>query len=237
MIVSWFSSGVSSAVATKLMIDRVDKIFYIHIEDQHPDTLRFVKDCEKWFGKKIEILQSPLKTVENACRMSGGKGYINGLYGTPCTLRLKKRVRKEWEEKQNELLTYIWGMDADEQNRCYRLFDSMPEQDHIFPLIEQKINKAHAHKILKASGIKRPVMYDLGYNNNNCIGCVKGGMGYWNHIRKDFPEVFKARAKMERDIGGTCISGVYLDELDPERGRHSPPIVEDCGVLCEVMKI
>ena len=37
----------------------------------------------------------------------------------------------------------------------------------------------------------RPLMYDLGYPNNNCIGCVKGGMGYWNHIRKDFPEVFE----------------------------------------------
>ncbi len=37
-------------------------------------------------------------------------------------------------------------------------------------------------------------MYDLGYPNNNCIGCVKGGMGYWNKIRKDFPEVFQKRA-------------------------------------------
>lgn len=31
-------------------------------------------------------------------------------------------------------------------------------------------------------------MYDLGYANNNCIGCVKGGIGYWNKIRIDFPE-------------------------------------------------
>jgi len=76
-------------------------------------------------------------------------------------------------------------------------------------------------------------MYDLGYNNNNCIGCVKGGMGYWNHIRVDFPEIFAQRAKMERLIGGTCIKGVYLDELAPEKGRHTPPIVDDCGILCE----
>jgi hypothetical protein len=54
--VAWFSAGVSSAVATKLMIDEIDQILYTHIDDQHPDTLRFVRDCESWFGKPVEIL-------------------------------------------------------------------------------------------------------------------------------------------------------------------------------------
>lgn len=58
-------------------------------------------------------------------------------------------------------------------------------------------------------------MYDLGYPNNNCVGCVKGGMGYWNKIRVDFPEVFERRARQEREIGHSCIKGVFLDELDP----------------------
>ena len=44
--VSWFSAGVSSAVATKLAIGQIDKVFYIHVDDQHPDTLRFVKERE-----------------------------------------------------------------------------------------------------------------------------------------------------------------------------------------------
>jgi hypothetical protein len=66
--VSYFSAGVSSAVATKLMIDQIDRIFYTHIDDQHPDTMRFVKDCEAWFGKPVEIWQSTLfKTVDEVC--------------------------------------------------------------------------------------------------------------------------------------------------------------------------
>ena len=76
-------------------------------------------------------------------------------------------------------------------------------------------------------------MYDLGHPNNNCIGCVKGGMGYWNKIRVDFPEVFERRAKMERDIGATCINGIYLDELDPDAGRNKV-VVADCGIMCEL---
>ena len=235
--VSWFSAGVSSAVATKLYIDDIDEIIYTHIEDQHPDTMRFVKECESWFGKQITILQSDYKTVENACYSSGGRGYINGPTGAACTKFLKKRVRKEWELKQTEQLRYIWGMDTGEQERFNRLFETMPEQEHVCPLIEKGISKKQAHKILKASGIKRPIMYDLGYHNNNCVGCVKGGMGYWNHIRVDFPEVFNARAIMERKIKATCIKGVYLDELDPERGRHAPPIVDECGIFCETIGI
>lgn len=236
MIVSWFSAGVSSAVATKLMINDIDKIIYTHIDDQHPDTLRFVKECEVWFGKPVEILQSEYKSVESVCFKIK---YINGVRGASCTQKLKRLVRTQWEYEQpiDEKLTYIWGMDSQEQNRCDRLLVTMPNQNHRFPLLEKGIGKNQAHEILNASGIKRPMMYELGYNNNNCVGCVKGGKGYWNHIRIDFPDVFQRRAEMERAIGASCINGTYLDELKPAEGRHTPPIVDDCGILCELISI
>jgi len=231
--VSWFSAGVSSAVATKLVADILDHIFYIHIDDQHPDTLRFVDDCEKWFGKPITRLQSPYKTVEAAVQAGGAK-FVNGPAGANCTRYLKKRVRKEWEaEHEFQRLCYAWGFDTNETMRAARIVETMPDVLQLFPLIAKGMTKEDVHKMLKAAGIKRPAMYDLGYQNNNCIGCVKGGMGYWNKIRVDFPAVFAARAKMERRIGGTCINGVFLDELDPERGRNAPPICDECGIFCE----
>ncbi|CAK7024888.1 MAG: hypothetical protein EUB_02291 [Eubacterium sp.] len=66
----------------------------------------------------------------------------------------------------------------------------------------------------------------MGYPNNNCIGCVKGGMGYWNMIRKDFPEVFSRMAKLERDIRHSCIKNCFLDELEPNRGRKPKMILQ-----------
>ena len=62
-------------------------------------------------------------------------------------------------------------------------------------------------------------MYDLGYPNNNCIGCIKGGMGYWNKIRTDFPDVFEHRAKLEKELGFSILKDshgnpVFLDELE-----------------------
>ena len=237
--VAWFSAGVSSAVATKLVADELDEILYTHIDDQHPDTMRFVRDCEGWFGKPVTILQSAKRDVKTACLTAGGSGYINGVGGAACTRWLKRRVRQEWEQsfKQHKLLEYTWGMDADEKHRADRVLQTMPEHAHRFPLIERRIGKQEAHEILRASGIRRPVMYELGYHNNNCIGCVKGGKGYWNKIRKDFPEVFVARAQMERIVGASCIKDVFLDELDPSAGLHEAPIMDECGLLCELQAL
>jgi hypothetical protein len=237
--VSWFSAGVSSAVATRLAIDEIDQVFYVHIDDQHHDTLRFVRECEDWFGKPITIMQSPYKCVANAVKGAGGRGYVNGPGGAACTRWLKKRVRKEWELEHADLfpMRYVWGMDAQEAHRAERIRETMTEFDHSFPLIERGIGKAEAHEILRASGIKRPAMYELGYHNNNCVGCVKGGMGYWNKIRVDFPNVFAARAKLEREVGASCIKGVFLDELAPNAGRHDGPILDDCGIMCELQAL
>lgn len=231
MIVSWFSAGVSSAVATKLAIQKYGKIkiIYTHIEDQHPDTMRFLKDCEKWFENEIEINQSPLKNVENALLQSG---FVNSPYGAPCTTKLKKRLRQEWEIDNPGEHLYIWGFDLNEKHRADRLFDTMPNHEHEFPLIENNLIKSDVHGMIGKAGIKRPDMYDLGYPNNNCIGCVKGGQGYWNKIRIDFPEVFKSRCEMERKIGGKIFKEFYLDELPENSGRELKIIVPDCGLFC-----
>jgi hypothetical protein len=196
--------------------------------------MRFVKDCEVWFGKSVEIMQSRFKTVDEACRYAS---FVRSPNGAPCTRILKRDVRKKFEKEHPGRMRVVWGMDQTETDRIERLRESMPEHEHTFPLLDQKIPKEVAHQILKASGIKRPAMYDLGYRNNNCVGCVKGGMGYWNKIRVDFPEVFAARNRLERLIGYSIIKGAYLDELDPERGRKEGPIVEECGIMCELMSL
>ncbi len=236
MNIAWFSAGVSSAVATRLAIDEIDKIIYTHIDDQHPDTMRFVKDCEAWFGKPVEVWQSPLKSVENACRMASFIKIPN--VGATCTMRLKRRLRQEWEQDHPGRHVYFWGMDAREKRRAEKIVQHMPQSEHRFPLIERGIGKVEAHEILRASGIKRPFMYEIGYHNNNCIGCVKGGMGYWNKIRIDFPDVFKARSQLERMIGFSILDeGIWLDQLDPDRGRNEGPICDDCGIMCELQAL
>lgn len=232
MIVSWFSAGVSSFIATYIEKESIDKIVYTHIDDQHEDTLRFLGDCENVLEKKIDVLQSKYRSVNSVIRQFR---FINSPYGAKCTDILKRRPRKEWEYKHRAKdLTYIWGYDWGEKHRADRLVEAMPDFSHKFPLIERQLTKEEAHGILRELGIRRPKMYDMGYQNNNCIGCVKGGMGYWNKIRVDFPEVFAERARLERKIGASCIRGVYLDELDPERGRFEDEILDECNIVCQL---
>lgn len=228
--VCWISAGVSSFIAGYIERDSVDKYIYIDIDDQHPDSMRFIRDCEKLLGKKVEVLRSEYGSVESVAR---AMGYLNSPHGAPCTNVLKKRVRKQWEyEHRDYEITYVWGMDCSEKHRADRLTETMIEFHHVFPLIDRNLSKQDCHAMASALGVRRPVMYDMGYNNNNCIGCAKGGMGYWNKIRVDFPEVFESRAKLERLIGASFINGVYLDELEPGRGRIQDEISMDCGIMC-----
>ena len=90
----------------------VDKWIYIDIADQHEDSMRFIKDCEKAIGKEIEVLKSEeYGSVEECVRAFGGfRSPANGF--APCTNWLKKRVRKEWEQDHKQYdLTYVWGFD------------------------------------------------------------------------------------------------------------------------------
>ena len=229
--VCWISAGVSSFIAGFLAKD-VDKFIYIDIENQHPDSIRFIKDCEKALGKEIKILNSAYGNVQNVISTFR---FISSPYGAKCTEVLKKRVRKEWEwEHRDYDITYVWGFDCTEKIRANRLEETMIEYQHEFPLIDRGLTKEDAHGMLASLGIKRPLMYDLGYKNNNCVGCVKGGMGYWNKIRVDFPEVFQRMAELEREIGHSCLNGVFLDELDPSRGRIEEEIMEECSIMCYV---
>lgn len=234
--VCWISAGVSSFIAGYLERESIDKFIYIDVADQHPDSMRFIKDCEKILGKPIEILKSRYyETVDDVCRAKNCIKIQRTGYA-PCTVELKKQVRKKWEYKHmfDYDITYVWGMDVEEKARAERLVEGMFEFNHQFPLIDRSMSKQDAHGMCDMLGIKRPVMYDMGYNNNNCIGCIKGGMGYWNKIRVDFPEVFQSRAELERDLGMSILKECFLDELDPNRGRMTEEIPTDCNIFCQL---
>ena len=232
MKVVWLSAGVSSFVAGYLA-NNVDEYIYIDIEDQHPDSMRFIHDCEKILQKPVTVLSSSFySNVEQVCL---SVRYVNGVHGAPCTRALKKQVRKRWElDHMADDLTYVWGMDCNEKHRADRIVEGFPEVKHEFPLIDRGLTKDDAHGICRQLGIRRPAMYDLGYNNNNCIGCVKGGAGYWNKIRQDFPKVFEARAKMEREIEHSILKDCFLDELPLDKGRMTDEVMDECSILCQL---
>lgn len=238
-VVCWFSCGAASAVATKLAIDKY-KNQDIHVvycastlSTEHPDNNRFLKDCENWFGIKIELLYSDkYKDIWDV--FERGR-YLSGPTGAKCTTYLKKKVRQKYQ-KPNDI--QVFGFDILEIERFINFKENNPD---IFypkaPLIDNQITKAESFLILKDNNIDIPQMYKMGYKNNNCIGCVKGGMGYWNKIRKDFPEIFDKMAKIERKLNKSIIMDnqgkkIFLDELKENVGRYEQEPDIQCGIWC-----
>ncbi|WP_065421013.1 hypothetical protein [Oligella urethralis] len=202
-IVCWFSCGAASAVATKLTINQFkdDENYEVVVvrnivKEEHPDNDRFAKDCERWFGQEI-INTINEKYDGSIYKVFEKRRYIGSHRGAPCTLLLKKEVRERFQSPND---IHVFGFTVDEEHRLERLQDNNNWLKTLDILISRKLTHADCLGILEKAGIELPVMYKLGYKNNNCIGFIKGGAGYWNKIRKDFPEVFDHMAKLSRNI-------------------------------------
>ena len=236
-VVSWFSCGAASAIATVLAAikygSRLEAV-YCRVEEEHPDNLRFLMDFMRATGIPVAVVMDE-PHEGSIYKVFLKRKYIKNQYGAPCTMILKRDMRKAYQRPTD---IQVFGYTVDEQDRADSFIDANNDVNEDFLLIENKITKQDCYQLLGALGIKLPVMYSLGYTNNNCVGCVKGGMGYWNKIRKDFPAAFDKMAKLERTIGHAInkdrAGPVYLDELSPSRGYFKDDAPADCGFTCEV---
>jgi PP-loop superfamily ATP-utilizing enzyme len=230
--VCWFSCGAASAVATKIALKEATGeivIAYTEVKEEHPDNKRFLAECEEWFGKKIEILGNDF--YDRSIYRVFEKNYIRTPKGAPCTRALKKQIRQRFEKPTDR---QVFGYTAEEQARLDRFIDANADVDIWTPLIEKGLGKEDCLAMLRNAGIELPAMYKLGYHNNNCIGCVKGGMGYWNKIKVDFPEHFDRMAKLERFKKQTIFKDRYLDELKPTDGNYPTEPNIECSIFCQM---
>jgi len=232
-IICWFSCGATSAVACKLaIVENAGKlplrVCYCDTKSEHPDNERFMRDCEAWFGQPVERLVNP--KYKDIDQLFEKDRYLNGVAGARCTKMMKIWIRKNMQRAETDM--QVFGFDGAEMDRAFDFREHNPEVTLVTPLIARGMSKPDCLAMLKAEGIELPEMYKLGYKNNNCIGCVKGAKGYWNKIRKDFPDVFARRARQEREIGASCISGCYLDELAPNAGRYEAEPDISCSGVC-----
>jgi len=242
-IVNWFSCGAASAVASKMAITRAAPdqevvTAYCQIREEHPDNMRFLKDCEEWLGQEIIILGND-KYSRSIYEVFWRTRFLKGPSGARCTGELKKAVRHDFQ-KPNDLL--VMGYTVGEEGRLDR-FLAANNDARVWPILQEcGISHSDCLAMIERAGIELPVMYKLGYRNNNCIGCVKGEAGYWNKIRVDFPDVFKRMSDMERLLGRTVckiekggkILRVPLKELPPEQGDYPNEPDIDCSIFCHL---
>ncbi|MBU2766527.1 hypothetical protein HAP94_10055 [Acidithiobacillus ferrivorans] len=244
-IMCLFSCGAASAVATKMAIEENNKyynkqlvIINNFVQEEHEDNLRFLHDCESWYDHKIVITKNEqydgsIYKVFESQRMLKQKHYA------PCTEKLKRQVRDRLM-RDNDVI--VVGFTVEEKARYERFKEATTNYSVWAPLIERDFSKADCLETLKKADIELPIMYKMGYKNNNCIGCVKGGKGYWNKIRVDFPLQFKRMSDMEQDLGeGAYLfynqktgKRISLKDLKPSAGNYEQEEDSQCSVMCSI---
>ena len=207
-IICWWSGGITSAVACKIAIDTYGKdncsIIMIDTQNEHPDTYRFKSDCEVWYGLKIEIITGIGEKYGNIFDVWRKFKSLNTATGAICSTNLKRLVREKWE-KTNQFKHQVFGFEFDKKefNRALSMTLNHGERTKaIYPLLLMGYDKQDCIKIVEDANIEIPLMYKLGFQNNNCFstGCVQGGIGYWQKMKREFPDKFYAMAEMEHEL-------------------------------------
>jgi len=233
-LVVWFSCGAASACALKLVAPLKPLAVYCDVAgDEHPDNQRFRNDVQDWTGVTIQSIRSAKHQSIN--EVFDSKRYMSGIKGAPCTVAMKKVPRFAFQQPDD---VHVFGMTTDEQKRIREFTETNHELHLLWPLLRAGMSKADCFTMLTDAGIKRSAMYELGYKNANCIGCVKStSPSYWNLVRKTHPEVFALRCEQSRRLKVRLvrIKNVrrFLDELPPD---DLTDLQEDlsCGPQCTV---
>lgn len=249
-VVVWFSCGATSAVAAMEAVKRYGRknlvVAYCDTGSEDPTNHRFLVDVESWINHPVTILKS--EKYADIWDVFEKTGWLVGPAGARCTTELKKAVRQKFEKFDD---IQVFGYDPSEVPRIVKFMENNPEVKIWCPLIERNLTKAHCLQIIDNAGIQLPMMYQRQisggpYDHNNCVGCVKGGAGYWNKIRVDYPATFDRMAKVERKIGAAIckteptVDGVrqripvYLDELDPKAGNFDAEPALSCDMFCQI---
>lgn len=217
-IICQFSCGAASAVATKLALAQYGgthdvQIINAFIKQEHEDNRRFLADCEKWFGRPITVLRDE-KYGASTVEVFRRRQFMKGPNGAPCTTQLKRKLLDTWKQPGDVI---VFGFTAEEADRLDDFRERNPDRPVIAPLIEAGLGKEDCKAMVLRAGIELPLMYRMGYENANCIGCVKGGEGYWRAIREDFPEQFEELARVQEEIG----PGAYIFRNRQTNERYS----------------
>lgn len=241
-IIVWFSCGAASAVAAKYTIADYRETHNVEVvccdtrPSENSDNYRFSREVEAWLGQMIIYIRNKdYVTVDDVFEETG---YMSGVKGARCTVELKKKPRFAYAQADD---IHVFGFTNDEQKRIREFTTRNPELHLLWTLQKHQIDKQMCYRILEYAGIELPEMYRLGFDNNNCPGCVKGtSPWYWDMVRHHQPDVYQRRCEQSRKIGVRLVeishhNRIFLDELPhgPFK-KHRRKERMSCGPECGV---
>lgn len=225
-VVVGFSGGVTSAWCAgwaRLMYpdDEISLLFH-DTKEEDEDTYRFLHEMAAALGLPIT-------------ERSDGRSVTELIYDhnalpndqMPFCSHILKREQGEkyFKELRSQGVTEIIkvvGFSANEPDRVQNM-TALSWRDGFglrFPIIETKTTKQQcADWCSCVMKVPLPRMYEWS-DHANCPGCVRGGKAYWLAVRKNRPDIFEQRSKLEQEFGHTFNSRYSLVQIAQEGLKH-----------------
>lgn len=191
-----FSGGAASYEAGRRTIERVGRANVVLL---FSDTLIEDPDLYRFLDQTTELLGVPLTRLADGrtpWQVFRDKRFIGNSRVDPCSKILKRDLCDKWLRDNcdpNDTVVVL-GLDWTETHRidgARGRYDSMGWRTE-YPLNEAPWFKKEATLAsLEEQGVPTPRLYKMGFAHNNCGGfCIKAGMGHFERLLKELPEVY-----------------------------------------------
>jgi 3'-phosphoadenosine 5'-phosphosulfate sulfotransferase (PAPS reductase)/FAD synthetase len=233
----WFSRGAASAVAWMLARRNDPDCIAVHCATnaEHPDSDRFEADWCSVMNDNVTTIQS--SEYVDTWDVWERTRWLAGINGARCTGELKVAPRLAFQ-RPNDIHVFGYTADSEDVKRAENLRANYFDMTIETPLIDAGLTKQAVLAMVQSRGVELPLMYRLGFQNNNCIPCVKAtSPNYWSLVRETHPAEFERMAKLSRELNvRLCrIKGerAFIDEI-PADWPTIDPIVPACDFLCQI---
>lgn len=205
-----FSGGVTSAWCAGWAIRKYGKenvvLLFHDTKEEDTDTYRFLREMaaaldmeitERSDGRSVTDLAYDMNTLPNdrmpfcsrVLKIEPGNEYMRELVAN----------------RTDRIAIKVVGFSANEPDRVQRATALSWSLGYTvrFPLIEEKVTKQQAAEWCQVTmGVRIPDMYQWS-DHANCVGCARGGIGYWLAVKENRPDVFEQRKQLEAEFGHT----------------------------------
>lgn len=226
-----FSTGLSSALATKRVLDKYGSentiILFMDTLIEDKDNYRFMEEVKKYLGIEIETLtegRTPFEVAKDAQIIPNQKI-------APCTFKIKIDVFTKYLQNIKEDITIYIGYDYSELHRTEATKKNYKARGWKvdFPLLWKPYELRPYEQVVREDwGIEPPRMYALGYTHANCGGvCVKQGLGDWKRTLINFPDRYAKIEEWEAGMRKHPVRKDYAILRDQSGGKVTALTLED----------
>jgi hypothetical protein len=188
-----FSSGAGSWAAARRVADQHGTdglvLLFADVRGEDEDNYRFLEDAAADIGGQL-VTVADGRTIWDVFR---DRRFLGNSRIANCSTELKQKPARAWMDANAGPDTVVHvGIDVTEVHRLPAIERGWAPWRTTAPLCEPPyLSRGAVFAAMKARGLRRPRLYDLGMAHANCSGgCVRAGQGQFTRLLEFLPDKF-----------------------------------------------